>query len=165
MKNLVDIYIPGKVIPNNTKHWLNPKTKKVISYKPKKVTHYRQAIKMYLKQYCLKNNVQPVNDIPVELQIYTYIAPPKSYSKKKRENLIGKYVHVKPDADNIQKLVQDAISKNAGENDFYLIYNDSLVSRSFSEKVYAKEDGLRLIVNLLSPARLDTILIIKKPAV
>jgi Holliday junction resolvase RusA-like endonuclease len=69
----------------------------------------------------------------VEVVITAIFQPPKSTSKKREAELIGKPYPHKPDADNIAKLVLDALNGCAWED-------DATVVRLTSRKVYGSED-------------------------
>jgi Holliday junction resolvase RusA-like endonuclease len=47
---------------------------------------------------------------PVEVSIEAQFLPPVSWSKKKRDAAIGRQVTTKPDADNIAKIICDALN-------------------------------------------------------
>jgi len=48
-------------------------------------------------------------DVPCKVEIYAYFNVPKSLSRPKKAAQIGRYVMKKPDPDNIEKCVYDAL--------------------------------------------------------
>ena len=105
------------------------------TYTPTKTKKYEETIKyMFQQKYGKKSN-------PSENEIYIKIdaiyAPPKSYSKKKRQMLIDGqvgYTH-KPDCDNIAKAVLDALNGVVWKDDKQVV--GLLVF-----KVYGEEDKI-----------------------
>ena len=102
------------------------------TYTPQKTKNYENMIKMsFIEKYGKK--IRPsANEIYVKIDVY--YAPPKSYSKKKRQMLIDGvfgYMH-KPDCDNIAKAVLDALNG--------LVWNDDkqvvglLVMKAYGEE-------------------------------
>lgn len=53
----------------------------------------------------------------VKVEIVAYTEPQKALPKKKREELIGQFYPLKPDCDNIEKIVLDALNGVAYEDD------------------------------------------------
>lgn len=53
----------------------------------------------------------------VKVDIVAYTEPPKATPKKKRDELIGTYYPAKPDCDNIEKCILDALNGVAYEDD------------------------------------------------
>ena len=83
---------------------------------------------------------KPPSDKPVHLFIGANFALPKSASKKDRENLPGTLRDKKPDLDNIEKLVSDALNG-------VVWVDDKQVVSHFGKKTNANEDSLRIIVD------------------
>lgn len=68
-------------------------------------------------------NGRPVDILaPVKISILALFVPPKSISKKRKQEIIGKPCMSKPDADNIAKLVADALNGTAYRDDKQVIY-------------------------------------------
>lgn len=62
------------------------------------------------------NEALPHYQLPIVLKLDFYIPFPKSYSKKKRAALLGKYHDQKPDSDNLAKGFMDAFRKDEEGN-------------------------------------------------
>jgi len=67
---------------------------------------------------------------PLELQVTFYVAIPQRMSKKKRDKIVNSPAAVKPDTDNMVKLLGD-LGQRAG-----LYYNDLQICRIFAQKLY-----------------------------
>jgi Holliday junction resolvase RusA-like endonuclease len=66
---------------------------------------------------------------PICLEVKFYMPIPKSYSKKKRERLIGRHHTKKPDIDNLEKFICDCLNGIAWRD-------DAQVAISHTEKIY-----------------------------
>ena len=55
------------------------------------------------------------------MQISIYTEPPKSISKKKREELLKGYPMKKPDLDNVAKIILDALNGIAWKDDTQVV--------------------------------------------
>ena len=102
------------------------------TYTPTKTKKYEETIKyMFRQKYGQKFN-------PSENEIYIKIdatyAPPKSYSKKKRQMLIDGQVGYtqKPDCDNIAKAVLDALNGVVWKDDKQVV--GLLVFKTYGEE-------------------------------
>ncbi len=161
MTKEVKLTIPGKAVPNNTEFKtqfaVNPITgkayRKIGGFKPDKVKKYKKLIQSYVMEYCLKNPSFNPFDVPVELTLWIYRKVPKSYSKKKREELLrdgGMPAGKKPDTLNNAKVIEDSISYDAwNKSGYYLIKNDSLVCDTHCYKRYAESDYIEIILKAL----------------
>lgn len=78
---------------------------------------------------------------PVEVKLCVHTAPPASWSKKKRELAMAGWVFptTKPDADNIQKIVFDALNDIVWQDD------KQIVTVAFKKR-YAEIPGVVLEV-------------------
>lgn len=79
---------------------------------------------------------------PVEVHLEVGVPIPKSWSKKRKEKALGRFVTTKPDLDNYEKMYFDVLNKIA-----YL--DDSQISSIFSQKRYSNEPGIEIIINKL----------------
>ena len=68
---------------------------------------------------------------PVQLVVTAIFAPPASWSKRKRAELIGGYHTSRPDADNIAKAVKDGLNRIAWGDDAQVA--DVLVKKRWGE--------------------------------
>ncbi len=77
----------------------------------------------------------------IELHLYFYFAPPKSWSKKKKEEALSKRLKKtsKPDLDNIEKAVCDALNGVAWAD-------DSQIFSKWSVKEWAERSEARIVI-------------------
>lgn len=108
------------------------------TYTPPKTKEFQEQIRWMTKQ-------QGVEYLTGALQctIRAEFAVPKSYSKKKRKELLERWFHTnKPDADNIAKAVLDALNG--------LLYeDDSQVVDLNIYKVWGEKDEITFIIEAL----------------
>lgn len=107
------------------------------AYTPAKTLEAENFIKQEVILWMRKNNLCPIKDIPIELNIDFFFSIPKSYSKKKKEQLINGPHIIKPDCDNLAKLVCDALNG-------VLYQDDCLIYKLSSSKTYNEEDCIRI---------------------
>lgn len=60
----------------------------------------------------LRSYIPSEYELPQPCRIVFYLPFPKSYSKKKKESLLGKPHKLKPDIDNLVKSILDAMYEN-----------------------------------------------------
>ena len=103
-------------------------------YTPEKTAAAENSIKV-----CARAAGVELIEGPVELNVFCYFAPPKSWSKKKRKEILvdgGVRCQTnKPDSDNVLKLVSDALNGIAYED-------DRQVSSASVVKAYGSEDKI-----------------------
>ena len=107
------------------------------TYTPQKTKKYEETIKYMFRQKYGSNFNPSENEIHIKIDVE--YAPPKSYSKKKRQMLIDGqvgYTH-KPDCDNIAKAVLDALNGVVWKDDKQVV--GLLVF-----KAYGKEDKINI---------------------
>ena len=108
--------------------------KYVRTYTPSKTMTYENEVKLaYLSQVKDKDYKEYLSNIKVS--IWAFFRPPKSYSKKKFNELLETEYLKKPDADNIAKIVCDALNGTAWKDDSQ-IYNLEV------HKYYDEEDKI-----------------------
>ena len=101
-------------------------------------THMAERKLALACRQALSDFVKP-SDAPIRIAIRACFAIPSSASQKKRAAMLGQPVTKKPDADNIAKLVLDALNGIA--------YTDDKQVFSVSvEKRYALEDSMAIDV-------------------
>lgn len=102
------------------------------TYTPQKTKNYEETIKLsFQKKYGFKINPS-ANEIYIKINVE--FAVPKSYSKKKKQELIDwkqGYMHT-PDADNIAKAVLDALNGVVYKDDKQVV--GLLVLKCYGEK-------------------------------
>lgn len=91
-----------------------PRLGKYKAYTPENTVNYENLVKIsYL-------NAKGINfyNKPIKMEIQAIFEPPKSISKKKKEELLTTgFVTKKPDFDNIGKIVADALNQIAYDDD------------------------------------------------
>lgn len=108
---MVEFTIPGKPQGKaRARTVYNPRINRSVSYTPDNTVLYENLIKtLYLEKYpgeCFSKGEA------LHIRIQVYYEPPKSISKKKREEMLaGNLLPCKkPDIDNIAKAVLDALN-------------------------------------------------------
>ncbi len=104
----------------------------VQTYTTKTTKDYEETIKKaFLSQY--KGQYDKDYDGTIKVEIWAFFEPPKSYSKKKRIELIDMPYLKKPDSDNIAKAICDSLNGVAWKD-------DSQISDLIVHKYYDEED-------------------------
>lgn len=76
-------------------------------------------------------------------------APPASWSEKRRQEAIGRWCPAKPDADNVAKIITDAM--NGDKAGFGQVYgDDAQIAYLEAIKVWAAEPGVHVTVRELA---------------
>lgn len=90
------------------------------SYTPTDTMLYENLIRMTYKEKCAQ---RAEAGVPIDIMIIAAFEPPKSASKKKRELMLkGEILPTKkPDADNIAKVVLDALNGIAYHDDSQIV--------------------------------------------
>lgn len=109
----------------------------VKTYDPPESAKYKKYVAEVAEQYKL----QELIDSPIRLTIDVYIQIPKSYTKKKRQQIEnGELVHIKkPDVDNLAKGIKDGITG-------VLWTDDSLIVELTVRKHYSDNPRAELLV-------------------
>ena len=109
-------------------------------YTPSKTRRFENTVAVeYQKQF---GNIK--FEGPVKLVMFLGYEPPKSLSKKKRQEMIGKLRDKKPDIDNLEKSIMDGLQKGGAFND------DSQVAIAYSIKYYAARYSIRVELEEIS---------------
>ena len=103
----------------------------VRTYSPKQNTDYEKLIRDCF--VCVYGQEFKDYDGGVEVWINAYYTPPKSLSEKKKKELIGTPYLKKPDDDNIEKIIFDALNGVAYADDCQIYINHT-------EKYYNEKD-------------------------
>lgn len=117
--------IPGKIQAKQ-----RPRFNGNFAYTPQSTINYENWVKAcYLAKY---SNLG-LFEAPLEVHIRAYFEIPKSASKKKKQQMLENAISptIKPDVDNIAKIILDSLNKIA-----YL--DDKQVVRLIVEKWYAE---------------------------
>lgn len=108
------------IIPGTPKGKGRPKFARrgnfVTAYTPKETASYENLVKLIFLEAAAKYGwKKPERDVPLCLTVITYSAIPASWSKKKQMSALHDVR--KPDADNVGKVIQDALNSIAFEDD------------------------------------------------
>lgn len=98
------------------------------AYTPTKTHRYEEQV-LRLVQRQLKIS-PPLISQKLRAEITFCESPPKSWSKKRRQQAIGEYVATSPDLDNLEKAFYDALNG-------WLYKDDSKIVEHTTRKVYA----------------------------
>jgi Holliday junction resolvase RusA-like endonuclease len=74
---------------------------------------------------------------PVSLQMIVRCPIPKSWSKKRKRNALGRFVSSKPDLDNYEKMYFDVLNGIAYKD-------DSQIASIFSQKIYSDKPSIEI---------------------
>lgn len=90
------------------------------TYTPTKTVNYENMVK---NEYIVATKIQFPDDAMLDMRIKAYYQIPKSASKSKREKMISGKIRpmVKPDVDNIEKIIADSLNKLAYRDDAQIV--------------------------------------------
>ena len=118
-----------------------PRFSKWGTYTPKKTADYEKYIKEEFIKQCKKEiNADFVGAIAIKVTFC--IAPPKSISNKKKNELIGKPHLKRPDTDNLLKAILDSLNEVAWKDDSQIFFISAL-------KQYAEEDLIEIEIEYM----------------
>lgn len=96
---------------------------------PKKYKQFRKDMdKLLLKEH------RVLLDRPLKLDVTFFVHLPKSYSKKKRDEMDGTYCATTFDLDNLEKAIYDCMTG-------YIYVDDRQIVQHTTRKVWVKEKG------------------------
>lgn len=103
----------------------------VRTYTPDETASYENLIKLEYERHCSPTFFD--REMPVSIIVTAYYGIPKSTSRKKRELMIIGEIRPmkKPDADNVLKLVEDALNTVAYHDDAQIV--SATVRKYYSE--------------------------------
>lgn len=131
-------------IKGNPQPWQRAEKRGKRHFTPPKMKAYQRTIAQIARIAMRREGLREPLDAPIVLRATAIIAPPASYSKKRKLALIGAPVAVAPDGDNYLKNVKDAL-----EGVVYV--NDSRVFDGRIVKLYGVEPRLEIeIVSVAS---------------
>lgn len=137
---MVQFFVPGKPIGKQRPKF-NNKTKN--TYTPKETRDYEALVKQcYMQKYRDKEPIPAKT--PVEVEIYARFKIPKNMPKKQKELIENNelFPTVKPDSDNISKIILDALNGMA-------YYDDNQVTDLTIYKLYATtNEKVGVVVNI-----------------
>ncbi|MBR6102603.1 MAG: RusA family crossover junction endodeoxyribonuclease [Ruminococcus sp.] len=153
----------GKGRPKFTSYGKYPR-----AYTPEKTASFENLVKMEYRRQCKDKRF--ADDAMIGIVIYAYYAIPKSASKKKKEAMLRRLIRptVKPDYDNIAKIVSDALNGIAYADDKNIV--DSAVHKFYSytpgifvELYNAKGIAMNLSFTSTEAAMTESLLNLKYP--
>lgn len=105
--------------------------KYVRTYTPDDTASYENLVKLMYKTQC--KNARFEDGSQLDMRIYSYLAIPKSVSKKKRQLMIDGKIRPtkKPDWDNIGKIIADSLNEIAYKDDSQIV--DGMIRKFYAE--------------------------------
>lgn len=139
---MINFTVPGKPQGKaRARTGYNPVIGRVTSHTPEATANYENWIKT-----CYINARQErfSDGIPIKASIVAFFEPPKSTSKKQRQEMLaGRLMPTKkPDIDNIAKVVLDALNGLAYKDDTQVVTLEL-------QKLYAEEEKLEVCMEAL----------------
>ena len=116
--------IPGKAVGKGRPRFANGH-----AYTPETTKEYEDLVRAAF----LEAHGKKIEDEALFVQISVYTEPPKSISKKKREEFLKGYPMKKPDLDNVAKIILDALNGVAWKDDTQVV--DLRVNRNWATEV------------------------------
>ena len=94
------------------------------TYTPEKTATYENLVKLEYQRQCGKTYF---GEAPLGMRIRAYHGIPKAVSKRKRAAMIDKVIRPvkKPDIDNIEKVIGDALNGLAYRDDVQIVSHDT----------------------------------------
>lgn len=110
---VIQFTVPGDVVP-----WARAGRGGGFTFTPAKQRNYMAVLKDYASQAL---GDRPVIENAVFLRVTAVYAVPKSWSKKRREHPGHQWKTSRPDADNISKIVKDALNTVVWRDDAQVV--------------------------------------------
>lgn len=119
----------------------------VRTYTPKETVNYEQWVKMCYKQA----GGEHLGSGPIAIMLNVYYKIPKSFSKKKRHQALDGIIlpTVKPDCDNVLKIICDSLNGIAYED-------DKQITNVMIFKQYAEEPKVVVKIGKLQITEIET---------
>ena len=128
----VVFHVPGKPVPK-----ARPRvTKKGYAYTPRTTQVFEQAVKLAWRK---SRATHPFPEgVPLSMEITFNFAPPKSWSKKRRAEVIEKGMcpTCRPDLDNLMKGVADALNGLAYKDDGQIVA--AVIRKKYARKAHTR---------------------------
>ncbi|HPF55344.1 MAG TPA: RusA family crossover junction endodeoxyribonuclease [Clostridiales bacterium] len=120
------------IIPGEPKGKARPRfSRRGVTYTPTTTKSYEQTVKAEWRS--TNGQAAFLPKIPLACEIVAYFAPPESESRKKQlDRIKNQYATKRPDADNIAKIILDALNGVA-------FHDDAQVVKLIVTKRYATE--------------------------
>ena len=140
MKHLYEFTVHGEPVAKGRPRFAR-RGKFVQTYTPQKTISYESLVRMAFQQ--VYPHGEPITGA-IKMMVIVFKEPPKSWSKKKRDQAIFGLIQPtgKPDCDNYGKIVLDALNSIA-------YVDDSQVIQLFVEKKYCNESRVFVSVGEL----------------
>ena len=106
------------------------------AYTPTKTRDFEKTVAWYAKR-AMCQCLPIASESPVRVQIEMTLAPPLSWSRKRRSAVFGAFCVKKPDCDNCAKAILDALNGIVFED-------DAQVSELAVKKVYGEKDEIKI---------------------
>lgn len=130
----IDFYVPGQAVP-----WARAGGHGKTRFTPKKQGSFMGVLKLYAQRAMA--GAMPL-DGPLAMQVQAVYAWPASWSRKRREAPAMAWKTSRPDADNLYKIVADALNG--------VVYgDDAQIARVAISKTYGAHPGLHVSVTPL----------------
>lgn len=119
----------------------------VRTYTPAKTVNYEQWVKLCYKQA----GGEHLGTGPIEIVVEVNYKIPKSFSKKKRQQALDRIIvpTVKPDCDNVLKIICDSLNGIAYEDDKQIVHANVW-------KFYAEQPSVNVRVNTINDTEIGT---------
>jgi Holliday junction resolvase RusA-like endonuclease len=144
---MIEFFVPGKPMAKE-----RPRATRagngVRMYTPAKTVSYESTVALFAKS-ALGAALPIARDIPLAMTLIEVFAVPASWSRKKRaQALDGElFPTVKPDIDNVSKIIADALNT--------IVYvDDSQIVQMYADKRYGEVPGV--IVNITQAKKIPT---------
>ena len=134
--NRIYFQIPGQPVP-----WARARTKGTVHFTPKKQRLEKGAIQYHAKA-AMGN--KPLFSGPLHLAVQFVYSHPKSWTEAKKRKPESRWKTSRPDADNLLKLVKDALNG-------VVYHDDAQVTFTEVRKLYGEMTGTFVTVEPLIP--------------
>ena len=137
-KEMIQFFIPGKPTGKG-----RPRVCRNVTYTPQKTRDYETLVKQCYKQKY--SNIESIPaKIPIAVEIWAYFPIPKNMTKKQRKLIENNelFPTIKPDGDNISKIILDALNGLAYYDDNQV--TDLIVHKKFGVIV----EGVGVLVEI-----------------
>lgn len=123
------VIIPGKPVPQSRPRVYKNKRGQSVAFEESAATNAKRYVKMLTKSYMNKNKIKRIEEGAVGYMLEFIFPLPESWSIKKKIEMSDKYKVSKPDTDNLEKLVLDALSGIAWKDDAQLAFCSGIKKR------------------------------------
>lgn len=118
----------------------------VQTYTPEKTRNYQDNVrKLFLKQYPeAKEGNTVLGEQAISMEVYSYFKIPKAFSKTKHQQAVDGQIRptVKPDFDNLAKIIADSLNGLAYDD-------DKQVVDAMQHKYYSDHPHTRVIIKTI----------------